>query len=229
MNLFLILVFVQILICLALGGLILIQRSEGGALGMGGGPSGFMSARGAGNLLTRLTAIFAVLFFANSIGLTVVGNLTGKQTSVADKVDASKLPAGTPLLPSTGTASSAASVSTPAAPSLNDLPLAGTAAPAASSASSSSSSHAKSSTAASAAQNYDLSMPTTTTTGKIELGKSGSSSAGPTLKLTPKPAPKPASSASSAVHSNSAAPSSSAPVAPSSSASTTPSTPASSQ
>jgi preprotein translocase subunit SecG len=214
MNLFLILVFVQILICLALGGLILIQRSEGGALGMGGGPSGFMSARGAGNLLTRLTAIFAVLFFANSIGLTIVGNLTGKPTSVADKVDASKLPAGTPLLPQGNASSSSSSVSVSAAPSLNDLPLAGTTAPAASS----------------SAPAFKLPAPA----GKADLGSSASSPLVAPAKATPKPAQKAASSASSAVHSTSAstvstAPSSSASPAPSSSASTTPSTPASSQ
>ncbi|OYW82215.1 MAG: preprotein translocase subunit SecG, partial [Asticcacaulis sp. 32-58-5] len=66
--LFGILLTVQIIICLALVGLVLIQRSEGGALGMGGSPSGFMSARGAGNFLTRTTSILAILFFANSIG-----------------------------------------------------------------------------------------------------------------------------------------------------------------
>ncbi len=223
MNLFLILVFVQIAICLALGGLILIQRSEGGALGMGGGPSGFMSARGAGNLLTRLTAIFAVLFFANSIGLTVVGNLTGKPTSAVDKVDASKLPANAAVLtPQTGTSSS--SVSAPAAPSLNDLPLAGAAAPAAPSATSSQARPA-SSAAPAAGPSFKLSMPSNTTTGNVGLGTSASSAPAPTLKVAPKPAQKAAASASSAVHSTSAAPSSSA----STGASTAPATPASSQ
>ena len=218
MNLFLILLVVQIVICLALGGLILIQRSEGGALGMGGGPSGFMSARGAGNLLTRLTGIFAVLFFANSIGLTIVGNLTAKQTSVADKVDTSKLPAGTPLLPTQTSPSSSSSVSAPAAPSLNDLPLAGAAAPVQSSAAPASSQAKSASSAAPASSSFKLSMPSNTTTGNVGLG--ASSSPAPVLKVAPKPA-KAASSASSAVHSSSAA--------PSSSALSTPSTPASSQ
>jgi protein translocase SecG subunit len=58
-----ILLVAMILISVALTAVILLQRSEGGALGMGGGPSGFMTARGAGNLLTRATSILAVLFF----------------------------------------------------------------------------------------------------------------------------------------------------------------------
>jgi len=113
----------QVIICAVMGGLILIQRSEGGALGMGGGPSGFMSARGAGNLLTKLTWIFAALFVANSLGLTVVGNLDARGNSVIDQVDTSKLTTA-PVLPSPGAASAASSTSS--APSLNDLPLAST-------------------------------------------------------------------------------------------------------
>ena len=112
----------QVIICAVMGGLILIQRSEGGALGMGGGPSGFMSARGAGNLLTKLTWIFAALFVANSLGLTVIGNLDARGNSVIDQVDTSKLTTA-PVLPSP--AAGAAS-STSSAPSLNDLPLAST-------------------------------------------------------------------------------------------------------
>jgi protein translocase SecG subunit len=58
-----ILLVAMILISVSLTAVILLQRSEGGALGMGGGPSGFMTARGAGNLLTRATSVLAVLFF----------------------------------------------------------------------------------------------------------------------------------------------------------------------
>jgi protein translocase SecG subunit len=57
------LLVVHILLALALIGVILVQRSEGGALGMGGGGGGgFMTARGSANLLTRTTAIIATLF-----------------------------------------------------------------------------------------------------------------------------------------------------------------------
>ncbi len=122
--LFGILLTAQVIICAVMGGLILIQRSEGGALGMGGGPSGFMSARGAGNLLTKLTWVFAALLFANSLGMTVVGNLGARTTSVTDQVAASKLPAAP--LAQTPAAAQAAAASTSSAPSLNDLPLAST-------------------------------------------------------------------------------------------------------
>ena len=122
--LFGILLTIQIIICVSMGGLILIQRSEGGALGMGGGPSGFMSARGAGNLLTRMTGILAFLFFANSIGLTIAGNFESHATSAIDKVDTSKLTLDKSALPAAGAA--AASSSTSSAPSLSDLPLATT-------------------------------------------------------------------------------------------------------
>jgi len=218
--LFYILLTVQILICVSLAGLVLIQRSEGGALGMGGGPSGFMSARGAGNLLTRLTAIFGVLFFANSIGLTIVGNLTAKTTSAVDQVDTSKLPASNALTPPAAQAPAAATTSS-AAPSLNDLPLAGAAAPVVT---------AKPAAAptASLGPSINLSMPSQTTTGKVDLPKSADAAS----KAAPKPVQKTASSASStSVRSSSAAPSSTAPssVAPSSSASSAPVTPTSSQ
>lgn len=73
-----------ILVSLAMTALVLLQRSEGGALGMGGGPSGFMTARGAGNLLTKSTWIMAALFFILAISLTVAGNVSRSSTSVVD-------------------------------------------------------------------------------------------------------------------------------------------------
>lgn len=66
-----ILLVVQGLIALALVGTILMQRSEGGALGIGGGPGGMMSARGAGNFLTKATTILATLFLAMCILLAI--------------------------------------------------------------------------------------------------------------------------------------------------------------
>jgi len=124
--LFGILLTIQIIICVSMGGLILIQRSEGGALGMGGGPSGFMSARGAGNLLTRMTGILAVLFFSNCIGLTIAGNYESRATAATalDKVDTSGLTLGKSTLPAAPAAAAASSTSS--APSLSDLPLATT-------------------------------------------------------------------------------------------------------
>ena len=64
----------MILVCILMVLVILAQRSEGGALGMGGGPSGFMTARGAGNFLTRTTWILAGLFFVCAVILIIEGN-----------------------------------------------------------------------------------------------------------------------------------------------------------
>ena len=128
--LFAILLTAQIIICVSMGGLILIQRSEGGALGMGGGPSGFMSARGAGNLLTRATGILAIAFFVCSIAMTIVGNMEGKVGSATDKVDTSSMvldPAKRKEQEQQQQAAAAAAAASAksSAPSLADLPLAG--------------------------------------------------------------------------------------------------------
>ncbi|MHA1537139.1 MAG: preprotein translocase subunit SecG [Alphaproteobacteria bacterium] len=72
-----ILLVVHLLIALIMIGLILLQRSEGGALGIGGGGGGgggFMTGRGTANFLTRATAVLAGLFFLTSMGLTLVGS-----------------------------------------------------------------------------------------------------------------------------------------------------------
>jgi preprotein translocase subunit SecG len=71
-SIFLFITIVQTIIAAALVGVILMQRSEGGALGVGGSPNGLMSARGAGDLLTRMTAILATLFVLLSIALAVM-------------------------------------------------------------------------------------------------------------------------------------------------------------
>ena len=76
MSLFLFLTVVQALVAAALVGVILMQRSEGGGLGVGGSPSGLMSARGAANLLTRATAFLAIGFVGLSIALAfLTGNI----------------------------------------------------------------------------------------------------------------------------------------------------------
>jgi preprotein translocase subunit SecG len=117
-----ILLVAMILISIALAGVILLQRSEGGALGMGGGPSGFMTARGAGNLLTVTTWWLGVAFFACAIGLTIVGNLSRADQSIVnrDAVGALATPAGeTPATPAP--ADPAAAPAEPTGPSLDDF------------------------------------------------------------------------------------------------------------
>ena len=98
---FLFLTVVQALIAAALVGIILIQRSEGGGLGVGGSPSGLMSARGAADFLTRTTAILAVLFVVLSIVLAAlaVNVSTGREidTSLERGKPAAAAPAADPL------------------------------------------------------------------------------------------------------------------------------------
>ncbi|MCV0413629.1 MAG: preprotein translocase subunit SecG [Brevundimonas sp.] len=110
-----------ILVAIALTGVVLLQRSEGGALGMGGGPSGFMTARGAGNLLTMTTWWLAAALFALTIVLTVVGNMDRASQSVID-ADAVGALATTPQTQSQQPAQQQpATPAQPAAPSLDDL------------------------------------------------------------------------------------------------------------
>ncbi len=62
-----VLLLIHVMVAVALVGVILLQRSEGGALGIGGGGGGFMTGRSAGNALTKTTAILAACFFATSL------------------------------------------------------------------------------------------------------------------------------------------------------------------
>ena len=78
-----VLIVIHLLLALAMVGVILLQRSEGGALGIGGG-GGVMSGRAAGNLLTRMTAILATGFFITSLGLALLANQHGRQGSLMD-------------------------------------------------------------------------------------------------------------------------------------------------
>jgi preprotein translocase subunit SecG len=114
-----ILLVAMIIISVALAGVILIQRSEGGALGMGGGPSGFMTARGAGNLLTKTTWVLATLFFLCAIGLTILGNVERSNRSIVDADAVGELVA--PTAPAAGAAADPAAPAQPAAPSLQNL------------------------------------------------------------------------------------------------------------
>jgi len=111
-----------ILVAVSLTGVVLLQRSEGGALGMGGGPSGFMTARGAGNLLTKVTWVLAALLFGLTILLTVVGNMDRASVSVIDANAVGSL-ATTPQPQQQQQPAQAqpTAPAQPAAPSLDDL------------------------------------------------------------------------------------------------------------
>src|SRR5438874_267370 len=83
---------VQTLIAVTLIGVILMQRSEGGGLGVGGSSSGFMTARGAADFLTRATAVLGGLFIVLSIVMAAIAGATREpvkiDTSLANKVAA---------------------------------------------------------------------------------------------------------------------------------------------
>lgn len=85
------LLVVHAIIAAALVTVILMQRSEGGGLGMGGSPSGLMSARGAADFLTRLTSILATVFVVMSIALAFLA--ASRQTQTIDTSLARTAPA----------------------------------------------------------------------------------------------------------------------------------------
>ena len=80
-----VLLVIYLMVVIALIGVVLIQRSEGGGLGIGGG-SGFMSARGTANALTRTTAILATLFFVLALAMGILARYESKPTDILDKI-----------------------------------------------------------------------------------------------------------------------------------------------
>jgi preprotein translocase subunit SecG len=88
----------ELIIAIALIGFVLLQRSEGGALGMGGGSSmgGLFTARGAADTLTRTTSILAFLFFVTCIGLNLLALHDRNETSILDSA-----PTSVPAKPAT--------------------------------------------------------------------------------------------------------------------------------
>ena len=80
-----VILIIHILISISIVGLVLMQRSEGGGLGIGGG-NNFMSARGTADLLTRATTVLAVAFFCTSILLAMLAGYGKKSTSIIDEV-----------------------------------------------------------------------------------------------------------------------------------------------
>ena len=82
------LLIINIILAILLVIIVLLQKSEGGALGIGVSQDSFMFSRSAGNFLTKATAVVATLFIICSLGLTIVsrGELT-PTTSVIDKIE----------------------------------------------------------------------------------------------------------------------------------------------
>jgi preprotein translocase subunit SecG len=84
---------IHLLIAIALVGAVLMQRSEGGALGMGGGMGGFMTGRSTANLLTRATAILAAGFMVTSLVLALMSTSGREARSILDAPPAATAPA----------------------------------------------------------------------------------------------------------------------------------------
>ena len=77
----------NIILAILLVGIILLQKSEGGALGLGVSQESFISSRSAGSILTKLTAIIATLFIITSISLTIISKKEFSSSSVLEKIE----------------------------------------------------------------------------------------------------------------------------------------------
>ncbi len=134
-----VLIIVHLFVAMALIFVVLLQRSEGGALGMGGGGSGLgglFSPRGAASTLTRTTAILGIAFFATSLTLTMLALGSRRPTSILNQaVPGTTVPGApgtpptlpsrqSPTLPSVNPAARqpAAPATPPAAPALPGVP-----------------------------------------------------------------------------------------------------------
>ena len=104
------LLVLHLMIASALVGVVLLQRSEGGALGIGGGgEGGFLTGRGTANLLTRTTAALAAAFFMTSILLTLIAQRSAPGASILD-------PAAPPASTAPAPADKSAPATAPAKP-----------------------------------------------------------------------------------------------------------------
>ena len=124
------LLIVQTVIAATLVGVILMQRSEGGGLGVGGSSSGFMTARGAADFLTRSTAVLGALFVILSIALAAYAGVQRQpakiDTSLANTLAPAPVAPTVPLAgqPATGNASATANQAGPVQNQPAPVPLA---------------------------------------------------------------------------------------------------------
>jgi preprotein translocase subunit SecG len=81
------LLIIHITLAVLLIGSVLLQKSDGGALGIGGNSDNLMSSRSAGNFLTKFTVIIAFLFILTSISLTLINKKDISQKSIIDKIE----------------------------------------------------------------------------------------------------------------------------------------------
>jgi preprotein translocase subunit SecG len=110
-----VLIVIHLMVVLALTGLVLLQKSEGGGLGMGGG-GGFMTSRGTANVLTRSTAILAGIFFVTSLLLSLLANVERRPSSILGTGTPSQNAPLTPLGQGKGVLDQLNQTAPPAAP-----------------------------------------------------------------------------------------------------------------
>ena len=114
----------NIIVCLALIGVVLLQRSEGGALG-GGSPSGMITTRGVGDLLTRSTWVLFSLFLALSLALTLIGGQQRSSQALINRLKGQSINPETlnkPAIPAATPSSAPPPVQVPAGPTTPSLP-----------------------------------------------------------------------------------------------------------
>src|SRR3954463_15851734 len=90
-----VIIVIHLMIVAGLIGVVLLQKSEGGGLGIGGGGGGFLSSRGTANVLTRATAFLAAAFFTTSLVLSILAGFHRNPGSILQ-------PTGGPTAPSPG-------------------------------------------------------------------------------------------------------------------------------
>lgn len=126
-SLFSFLLVVQAVIAAAMIGVILMQKSEGGGLGMGGSPGGLLSARGAADFMTRATTVLATLFVSLSIILAAMASVGRGGSTIDTSLSKTAQESGAAVPSLTGDAAAKQAGATTPAP-VSDDPLAAAAA-----------------------------------------------------------------------------------------------------
>ena len=94
-----VILILNIILAVLLIVVVLLQKSEGGALGLGSSQDSFISSRSAGSFLTKATAIIATLFIITSISLTIMSKEHFSSTSVLEKINEKKEGSSEPEIP----------------------------------------------------------------------------------------------------------------------------------
>ena len=94
-----IILILNVVLAILLVGVILLQKSEGGALGLGASQESYVSSRSAGSFLTKTTTIIATLFIITSISLTIISREEVSSSSVLEKIEEKKEDSSEPQIP----------------------------------------------------------------------------------------------------------------------------------